>query len=101
MGGEIIVTPVTGTVSGSSTDPSLRISKVARNAETDLAAWYRIPAGMQVRLEAVAKDGYWFSRWNQDCLRTTPNVCTLTIIEDSYVGATFVGVPDRQSDTEN
>ena len=96
-GGEVILTrlsiPAVEQVKGQS--PST-FSSVAEPA-TDSLIIRHLPRGMQVKLEAVPREGFLFSRWDLGCRGARLNVCVVTITENVYATAQFVEASAAQS----
>lgn len=89
-GGAVILTPLSFSVADLAKGQSQAASGSAAEPATDSVTVHRFPSGLQVKLEAVPREGYLFSRWNRGCMGARLNVCVVTITENIYAAAEFV-----------
>ena len=96
-GGAVILTPLSFPVADLSKGQFPAISDSASEPTTDSVTLRRYPEGLQVKLEAVPKEGFLFSRWNRGCVGARLNVCILTIAKNIDAAAEFVEAPAAKS----
>ncbi len=89
-GGAVILTPLSFPGADLAKGQSQAASESAAEPATDSVTVRRFPRGLQVKLEAVPREGYLFSRWNRGCMGARLNVCVVTITENIYAAAEFV-----------
>ena len=88
-GGEVLVTPGFDLIFSGLRARYPDITEPMIDRLEALLLEHRYPHGLEVRLEAVADQGYSFSEWGGDCATFNEKVCQLGMNGDKYAIAIF------------